>query len=479
MPRHRTGKVHIGLAACDVSTSLPTDRSVQEPVTARALYGADGAGAAVWVVLDFLDFGPDFVDALKGAVRARTGLAEEHVHILTTHNHSVLGAARLDLDVLCAGAAGAAEEARDRARPAVMRWASLDLDARLNYKRRLFVAELEGAVTFWYGITPAQGYRVDGLLRQVVRALVRDRRIIYADSGYAEPVAEEAFIEDALRRDPDCYVMPPGDPTLQAVLFEDERGEAIGSLARFAVHVHACKRGSPYSSDFPHYVRQELENAFGGCAIFLNGPCANISYVTGLGTGPDERTSGGLLGSRAVAALKAARPEPLTAFADAAREVTLPVRDDFPIEDGAREREVGRVRSLLEQRNLGLAERKRLAERLFWLGQTATMRDTWRCIDRRDGVLQPTVTVSLGLLRLGGLSVLAFPGETFWETGAGATAGLDPSRVITVTEHGRTGVYLPPPAEWPLGGYESSCCIIARDAEPILRREAARLLSGR
>ena len=387
MPRIRTGKVHVGLAARDVSASLPADRPVREPVTARALYCAGGEAAAVWVVLDFLDFGPDFVDALKGAVRARTGLADEHVHVVTTHNHSVLSAARVDLDVLCTGAAGAAEAARDRARPAVMRSASVNVAERLNYKRRLFVPELEGTVTFWYGITPAQGYRADRLVRQVVRALVSDRRIIYADSGYAEPVAEEAFIEDALRRDPDSYVMPPGDSTLQAVLFEDERGEAIGSLARYAVHVHACKHGGPYGSDFPHYVRQELENAFGGCSIFLNGPCANISYVTGLGAGPDERTCGGLLGSRAAAALTAARPKPLTAFTDATREVTLPIRDDFHIEDGDREREVGRVRCLLDPPNLGLAERKRLAERLFWLGQTATMRDVWRCVDRRDGVL--------------------------------------------------------------------------------------------
>jgi hypothetical protein len=469
--------VRRGLAAADVSAALPSDRPVQEPITARALYGAGPTGdAAVWVVLDFLDFGPDFVDAIKGAVRARTGLAEGHVHVVTTHNHSVLGAARFDLDALCTGAADAAAEARDRAQPAMMRWASVNVTERLNYKRRLFVDELQGAVTFWYGITPAQGYRADGLLRQVVRALVKDRRIIYADSGYSQPVSEEAFVNERLRRDPDCYVMPPGDPTLQAVLFENERGEAIGSLARYAVHVHACKRDGPYSSDFPHYVRRALEDAFGGCAIFLNGPCANISPVTGLGAGPDERTCGGLLGSRAVAALEAARPEPLTAFADATRDVTLPVRDDFPFEDAARDREVGRVRSLLEQHNLGLAERKRLAERLFWLGQTATMRDVWRCVDRRDSVLQPTVTVSLGLLRLGALSILAFPGETFWETGVEATAGLDASRIITVTEHGRTGVYLPPPSEWPLGGYESSCCVIAQDAEPLLCRSAADLL---
>ena len=476
MAVRRTGSVRVGLAAADVGAALPADRPVQGPVTARALYAADHAGAAAWVVLDFLDFGPDFVDAIKGAVCERTGLPADHVHVVTTHNHSILGAARVDLDALCAGAADACGEARDRARPAAMRWASVNVDARLNYKRRLFVDELEGAVTFWYGITPDQGYRADGLLRQVVRALVRDRRIIYADSGYAESVAEEAFIDERLRRDPRCYVMPPGDTALQAVLFEDERGEAIGSLARFAVHVHACKRDGPYSSDFPHYVRQELEHAFGGCAIFLNGPCANISPVTGLGPGPDERTCGALLGSRAVAALKAVRPEPLTTFADATREVALPVRDDFPFEDDASEREADRVRSQIERLNVALPERKRLAERLFWLGQTATMRDVWRCVDRRNGALQPAVTVSLGLLRLGGLSVLAFPGETFWETGAAAVAGLDAARVITVTEHGRTAVYLPPPAEWPLGGYESSCCIIARDAEPLLRQAAADLL---
>jgi len=476
MPCRGTGKVRVGFAHRDVGSALPADRPVREPVTARVLCAADGRCAAAWVVLDFLDFGPTLIDALKAAVHAATGIAREHVHIVTTHNHSVPAADRLDLSALCAGAAEAALEARERAEPAAMRWASVNLDARVSYKRRLFVQELQGAVTFWYGITPAGGYRADGLLRQVVRALVRDGRIIYADAGYEEPVAEEAFVDRRLAQDPDCYVMPPGDHTLQAVLFENEAGDALGSLVRFAVHVHACKRDGPYSSDFPHYVRQALQDAFGGCAIFLNGPCANISPVIGLGPGPDERTCGRLLGDRAVAALRAAPSERIETLYDTSRAVTLPVRDDFPFEDESREREVARVQARLDNRRMDLAERKRLAERLFWLAQTRTMRDVWGCLDRRDGKLQPNVTVSLGLLRLNGLSVLAFPGETFYETGAAAVAGLDASHTITVTEHGRTALYLPPPAEWPLGGYESSCCLIARNAEPILRRAAAALL---
>ena len=53
------------------------------------------------------------------------------------------------------------------------------------------------------------------------------------------------------------------------------------------------------------------------------------------------------------------------------------------------------------------------------------------------------------------------------------------AKLITVTEHGRTAVNLPPPDEWDCGGYETTCCGIARDGETVLRRAATAFLHGR
>jgi hypothetical protein len=470
--------VRVGFAVRDVGAALPGDLPVQDPVTARVFYGEGAGGATVWAVLDFLDFSPRFVTALQEAVHAEIGVPAEHIHVVTTHNHSVRGVDRLDLDVLVRHVPAAAREARDRAEPATVRYATANLQTPINYKRRLLIPELGGAVTFWYGIVAEERFSAEPLLRQVVRALVKDNRIAYKDSGYAEPVPEESFIDENLRRDPGCYRMQDGDPRVQVVVFENEQGRGIGSFVRFAVHIHACVSGRFYSSDFPHYVRAELESAFGGHSIFLTGPCANISPATKLEVPGDEKVFGHAVASAAITAVRGVRARPLAHLIDATRPVVLPIRPDFPADDAATDQERQRVREALGGAGLGLPERKRLVERLFWLNLTPTMRRQWCCVDRADGGApgSPTVTASLGLLQLNDFTVLALPGETFWETGEAATAGLDASRIMTVTEHGRTALYMPPPEEWGLGGYESSCTVIDRDAEPILRREASEFI---
>ena len=145
------------------------------------------------------------------------------------------------------------------------------------------------------------------------------------------------------------------------------------------------------------------------------------------------------------------------------------------MDEGAAEAEKRRVRDQLAKAGRDLPELKRLAERLFWLNLTSPMRSRWCCLDGTEGRLERRTSVSLGLLRLNDVALLAFPGETFRQTGE-AAVGRNADHVMTVTEHGRTALYMPPPDDWGRGGYESSCTAIARDAEPLLRRKAADFL---
>ena len=300
--------VRVGFGVRGVGEALPKDRPIQDPVTARAFCVRDGQSCCIWAVLDFLDFCPLFVDTVRRAIHSATGVAEDHVHVLTTHNHSVPSVGRLDLEVLAEGAVGAAVEAQDSARTAAIRFATTTPARRLNYERRLFVPELGGCVTFWYGVVEEEAFSAERHIRQVVRALVTDRRIVYLDSGYGERVPEEAFIDERVRRDPRCYDMPPADERVQVVVLEDEHGEGMGSLVRYSVHVHACKSGMFYSSDFPHHVRAGLEAAFGGHAIYLSGPCANISPATRLDVPGDEKIFGRVLADAAIARVRSVAP---------------------------------------------------------------------------------------------------------------------------------------------------------------------------
>jgi neutral ceramidase len=306
---------------------------------------------------------------------------------------------------------------------------------------------------------------------------VLKNEIAYMDARLAEAVPEEAFIDEHLAKDSDSFAMPPADPRLQIVAFENEGGESLGSFVRFAMHVVTCNGNDFYSADFPHFLRQRIESALGGIAIYLNGPCGNIApAIRDKKTGA-ERAYGYLLADAALAALKGSRPEPLVTLMDVSRQVVLPVRADFPPDDAATDARIAACRPLLDNPALSLAERRKLSEQIRFLDTSKLLRTKWGMPDwPEEAGGKPTLALSMGLLRLNELTVLALPAESFMETGQEAVAGLDSSMIIVATEHGRTALYMPPPAEWDLGGYQWTCSAIARDGEPVLRRAAEKLL---
>ena len=50
--------------------------------------------------------------------------------------------------------------------------------------------------------------------------------------------------------------------------------------------------------------------------------------------------------------------------------------------------------------------------------------------------------------------------------------------LVTVTEHGRTVMYLPPEEEFAKGGYETVCKLTVPHAERVLREEAVCFLEN-
>jgi hypothetical protein len=473
--------VRVGFAVRDVARALPTDKPVRDPVTVRVFYGEGEAGSTIWAVLDFMDFSRPFIEAIQGAVCARLGLPADHVHIVTTHNHRASEVDRLDVMALAADTADAALLARGNAQPATVRFACVDLTEQITCHRRLLVEELGGSATFWFGITAAERFSAERLLRQAVRSLVLKREVAYCNPGLSQAVPEESFIDDRIRRNPDAFRLAGGDPRLQVVVFESPGGQCLGAFVRFAVHIATIAAKTFYSSDLPNFVRRGIERGLGGPVIFLNGPAGDIAPAV-----PDERSQAGeplsaVLVSAALAAIGTAPAAPLQGLADASAAVALPVDPEFPLDDAAAAARIAALAREWETPGLDLPGRRRLAEKIAWLRTSQAVRDKWHCIDGTAGTAdgRRQTLVSLGLLRLNDITLLAFPGETFWETGraVAATAG-DAARIITVTEHGRTAMYLPPPEEWDRGGYETTCRGIARDGETVLRRAAIAFLQA-
>lgn len=89
----------------------------------------------------------------------------------------------------------------------------------------------------------------------------------------------------------------PVDPDLGVILFNDETtGNPYASLSTFAMQLATIGSTERFSSDFPHFLEQTLQNEFGEnfISVFGEGPCADVNHwdITKPGpqTGYEEMT---------------------------------------------------------------------------------------------------------------------------------------------------------------------------------------------
>ena len=442
-----TPTAHIGFAKRDLAPALPAERDfAPERVEAVAMFvGApDGTPESIWLTLDFMDFDLQMVNSVKAGVEAATGIPQARVHILTTHNHGA--DVKLDFPALVALAGEAADDARKAARPALARGAQIAMPDGINYRRRLFIPEFDSTWTCFGGPDMGEHQSAAGFVENAIAEFQKGTlvHIGWKPSNRPAPAFQ------------------PGDPHFFLMEFQDaETGTPIGTIARFAMH--AVMRSNPayYSSDYPWHIRRELETRFGGTAIFFNGPCGDLApcfpwpdKTTGL-----ERKYAHDLADAGLDALAPLAFQPLEARS-ASHSVSLPVRPEVLADRVDLPAEMPPADDLPRRKKW--LERERLTTTLCFL--------QWKY---RNGVsdLRGFIDIDLGGLRLNQWLLLAFPGETFWATGEAVRQACGET-VVTLTEHGRTAMYLAPGEEFRDGGYESICSVTAPPAEEILREHA-------
>ena len=436
-----------GFGSADLAEVFPEKKPFREPCEVKIFYLRTGDGPAVWAVLDFMDFDLKTVRTLKQTLAAELQLDHSHIHIVTTHNHGSATCDAIDLDRLASKCAGAAREAARNAVPALIRSARTRLPGQHNFIRRIAIPESGGSATCFYG--PAAENRFDSapFAEHYLHALREGQHVYTGFEPTGRPFAPFA----------------PGDPELFAMEFiaaADRR--PLGSLIRFAAHAVCCNNPAYYSSDYPFYVRETFSRLSGGTAVFLNGPCAEIAPGMESKQSGMEKKLGELLARTAWKSLENQPFAPLEKAADHTERVQLPVRPEV-LEN--------RIGPLPEQLPEGLPERKRHLEQLALRNTLPFLQAKYR---NGEESVSDMIKIELGLLRLNQIRILAFPGETFNATAARAAAAWPDT--ITVTEHGRTVMYIAPEAEFRQGGYESICAVTAPPAEEILRRAAENLL---
>ena len=438
-----------GFGSMDLSCALTGDRILAvEHVEANAVFTAsagDISSGGVWVVLDFMDFDLQIINTIKYAVIQLTGLDFDQIHILTTHNHGA--GDPVNIEAISELAAQAALQAIKNAEPVLVRGIQMPLPYCYNYRRRIYVPEFHSMWTTFGGPDMQEKRSSAGFIEAAINN-IRTGKLSY----FGWQPSERQALKYA-----------PGDPDFFLMQFKSiKSGNIIGTLSRFAMHAVMRNKIEHFSSDYPWHIRQEAKRISGGHAVFMNGPCGEIApcFPWPNKESKIEKVYAEEMISKVYAELEQLPFEPLFT-AHARCEVPLPVRSEVLTGTVHVPEEFPQQSSLSEQKKF--LELRRFSETLDFLigkyrnGETA---------------LDDHVRIELGIMKLGDFTIIAYPGETFNQT-AGQISGIFcNAKLVSVTEHGRTIMYIPPAAEYLAGGYEPQCALTSPEAESLLREAA-------
>lgn len=382
-------------------------RGTHDPLRARALVAANGAGARVALLtLDLCMLNRSQARMMREHIASHSTLLPENILIAATHTHAGPAAVSLyqtpaageaDVAAFLQQAAEAAIQADQRLQPAVLQ-AGHTSESSLSFNRRLRCRDGQTHMN-WEALAPG-------------------------------------FVLDCLG---------PIDPEVSVLTVEDGYAPAAG-LVNFGLHPAILDYENwLYSADYIGYLDEALRRIVREdfTTLFFNGCCANVNHLNY--ADPSSPRRGYPTAQRAGYVLAAAVAQALRA--------RVPVAGDT----------IGVSRELVELERFHIpdslyAEAKRFLE-TGRPDQTAGMdgldvkagAPLW--VRMREQQAQPD-RVEVMALRIGPVGVVALPGEVFCEMGL-AIKHASPAQHTLVIELANDAVgYLPPREAYAQGGYE-------------------------
>jgi len=410
----------VGFAQADISCAVGTPlggnartdkaaRGVHDPLHATVAVLAHQGRHHVMVGLDLLSPPSHLVDAIAGAIQARTGIPASCVFVSATHTHSG---------------------------PDVGRGHSMD---QHDYS---IVDEWERTAVALIAATAADAQRkaVPAGMRIVteeVPGLSFNRRLIHSD-GSTRMNWEGVPPEDVLG------ARGPIDPSLLVLAFYDDAGAPLGAVVHYTLHP-AILVGHEWlvSADYVAEASSQVSQSLGGRpVVFLNGALGNVNHLDFHAPGraigfPESARVGNALGRAAVEAITgSAGPTPLDVVRSRALSVTL------------EQRTVGREQ--FEAARALLACSNGEVEALD--GIPAEAYAQWAVTAGRE--LTPLLDVPIAILQLQDVVLVYVPFEVFVEFGL-LLRDAFPGQLVKVVSpaNGYFG-YLPTAVAFAEGGYE-------------------------
>ncbi|MCX7671850.1 MAG: hypothetical protein N2439_17495, partial [Anaerolineae bacterium] len=399
------------------------------PLFCRALVLDDGSTQLAIAVVDSCVVPRPLIDHAKAMAERQTGIPASHMLVSATHCHSapsVWGALGTGVDedyaqFLPPKIAEAIAGAKKNLAPARIGWA-VGRDPKNVFCRRFVMKPGTAPTNPFSGVKNAQAMM---------------------NPGYQNP--------NAIRR------TGPVDDSVSVISVQAKCGRPIAVLGNYSTHY----AGAPgISADyFGVFCRRigELIGAKGEPAfvgLMTNGTSgdANCCDFVNPPRKFDHFTVGEDVAQAAFAAYKTIQYYDWVPLAVAEKELTLDVRMPSA-------QEVAEAKEFLAKANLPDGKPRNVPE--VYARETIILSE-----------LPPTRQVNLQAMRIGDLGIAAFPNEVFGSTGleVKARSPLRPTVNIELA-NGYYG-YLPPPDQFPLGGYttwraRSSCLEV--QAEPKIK----------
>ncbi len=345
-----------------------------DPIMTQTFYVDDGQTEVAWIMQDCYNWSVEATTFLREVISRRSKIPEEHIVIQSSENHANHGLSstisRAQAEFYGAPMAASVNQAKENAKPACMAAVIADVGSRFSIRRRKYINEDLGTLSFWYDYNLADG-KADAtdLVKGVVACLCSENPSIPNTKVEKLPKTIREYDAPELREK--IYYEDPVDNLVHFMVFRATSGETLGSMIRFSAHVTFSELLAR-TAGYPGFARKLLEKELGGTAGFLLGPQGDlIPRLETFGT-EQTRQIGEGIARAALDAFEEQAPEfrPVEKVAFARSLASVPLRKGVPLSPEEAEVKVVAAREELAQAvhdRAPIGEIKKLLEQATWL----------------------------------------------------------------------------------------------------------------
>ncbi len=415
---------------------LPTyAKSIHDSLYVKALAFSNGKEKFVFVVVDCTGMGQDFIDEAKEQIKVKTGLETSQVMISSTHAHSCGSLVSI---LLC---------------PADVGYLKL-VSQKILLSVQLSLKNLQPAQVAWGSVN--------------IPKHVSNRRW-FMKEGYKLPNPFGGT--DKVRMNPEVgspYILKPAgptDPEVGYIAVKSLKGKWISILANYSLHYVGDFAGGIISADYFGEVGKQLKEKLNASEDFVgimsNGTSGDINSMDFLNnknypTEPFAKTK--LIASDITNGIMSQMDsiawDKNPAFTSAFEKIPIHVRK--LTEEQSKEA----MKTFLEADYLAINE-------INWITKGMFQIYAYEQVMMND--FADNVSMPIAAIRIGDGIIGTLPAEIFAETGLKLKQMSPRKHYFTIGLANGPDTYVPPPAHFALGGYETWRCrgsYMEEQAEP-------------